>query len=205
MHKKILSILITGTIVFSSASIVMAGESAKGTHEITSSNIPFYSGGALLGELPLYFLDGVTDLPYVEANNIPDVLGSVMGSLTGEYSYSAETNGSVVTITRNNNNPDAMDNGVYAAFDFENDTITFLDHDLFCMKAGAATLLDVTTVNTVNANGESMILQKVNKDSLDRYGDELVVRAGEYGIDFVEQDGKYLVPLQTLVDFTSCC
>ena len=67
MHKKILSILITGTIVFSSASIVMAGESAKGTHEITSSNIPFYSGGALLGELPLYFLDGVTDLPYVEA------------------------------------------------------------------------------------------------------------------------------------------
>ena len=203
VHKKILSILITGTIVFSSASIVMAGESAKGTHEITSSNIPFYSGGALLGELPLYFLDGVTDLPYVEANNIPDVLGSVMGSLTGEYSYSAETNGSVVTITRNNNNPDAMDNGVYAAFDFENDTITFLDHDLFCMKAGAATLLDVTTVNTVNANGESMILQKVNKDSLDRYGDELVVRAGEYGIDFVEQDGKYLVPLQTLVDFTS--
>ena len=203
VHKKILSILITGTIVFSSASIVMAGESAKGTHEITSSNIPFYSGGALLGELPLYFLDGVTDLPYVEANNIPDVLGSVMGSLTGEYSYSAETNGSVVTITRNNNNPDAMDNGVYAAFDFENDTITFLDHDLFCMKDGAATLLDVTTVNTVNANGESMILQKVNKDSLDRYGDELVVRAGEYGIDFVEQDGKYLVPLQTLVDFTS--
>ena len=192
MHKKILSILITGTIVFSSASIVMAGESAKGTHEITSSNIPFYSGGALLGELPLYFLDGVTDLPYVEANNIPDVLGSAMGSVTGEYSFSAETEGSVVT----------MDNGVYAAFDFENDTITFLDHDLFCWKPGATTVLDVTTVSTVNAEGEPIVLQKVNKDSLDRYGNELVVRAGDYGIDFVEQDGYYLVPLQTLVDFT---
>ncbi len=181
----------------------MDSESNEGTHEITSSNIPFYSGGAHIGDLPLYFLDGVTDLPYVEANNIPDVLGSVMSSLTGEYSFSAKTDGSVVTIIRNNKNPDAMDNGVYADFDFENDTITFQDYDLFCWKSGATTLLDVTTVNTVNANGEPMILQKVNKDSLDRYGDELVVRAGDYGIDFVEQDGKYLVPLQTLVDFTS--
>ena len=177
-------------------------ESTEGIHEITSSSIPFYSGGALLGEIPLYFLDGVKDLPYVEANNIPDVLGSAMGSVTGEYSFSAETEGSVVTITRNNNNPGAMDNGVYAAFDFENDTITFLDHDLFCWKPGATTVLDVTTVSTVNAEGEPIVLQKVNKDSLDRYGNELVVRAGDYGIDFVEQDGYYLVPLQTLVDFT---
>ena len=202
MHKKILAALIAGTMVISSASSVMAGENAAGAHEITSSNIPYYAGGALLGELPLYFLDGITDLPYVEANNIPDVLLSAMGSLTGEISYSAETNGSVVTITRNNTTPGAMDDGVYATFDFENDIITFLDHDLFCWKPGATTVLDVTTVSTVNADGEPMILQKVNKDSLDRYGDELVVRAGDYGIDFVEQDGKYLIPLQTLVDFT---
>ena len=30
-------------------------ESTEGIHEITSSSIPFYSGGALLGEIPLYF------------------------------------------------------------------------------------------------------------------------------------------------------
>ena len=44
-------------------------------------------------------------------------------------------------------------------------------------------------------------LLSIEKQSFDRYGDELVVRAGDYGIDFVEQDGKYYLPLQTLNDF----
>ena len=180
---------------------VMAENTAV-THEITSASYPLYVGTTNFGDVTLCFLDGANDMPYIEATEMHGVLASIMNSTTGNFNYTMNTEGSVVTLTRNNlKTPGAVDDGAYAAFDFDKDTITFSDHDLFCWKDNVTTVLDTTAIATFNANGEPSILQKVDKGNLDRYGDALVVRCGDYGIDLILQDGKYLVPLQTMVDF----
>ncbi|MBR0368681.1 MAG: hypothetical protein IJH86_09865 [Clostridia bacterium] len=46
------------------------------------------------------------------------------------------------------------------------------------------------------------LFQKNTDFSFDRYGDGLVLNLADYGIELIEQDGQYLVPMQTLVDFT---
>ena len=208
MKKKLLAGLLSismvaGTMMSGCGGTTSAEKTGSGTkkHEISSGSFPLHAGAINAGERTLYFLDGVKDLPYVDANDIPQWCEDIMGPQKGEFSFSLKVEGSVATIFRNTADPEAVDNGTYAAFDFDKDSITFLDHDLFCWKPGATTVMDVVSVSTVNASGQPSLLQKVEKQSLDRYGDELVVKAGDYGIDFVQQDGKQLVPLQTLVDF----
>lgn len=172
------------------------------THEITTASFNLLIGTTDIGlPIPLYFLDGADDLPYLEMDDVLTLILLTLSSTTGAYTFTINTEDPVVTITRVNPTEGALDNGVYAAFDFEKDTIEFSDHDLFCWKAESNTVLDITSISTYNAEGEPSVLQKVEKNSLDRYGTELVVRAGDYGIDLIEQDGKYLVPMQTIVDF----
>ena len=198
--KKIVSLFLC--LCLMAGIVPVVAESAAVTHEISSANYPLYLGTVNLAEIPLYFLDGANDLPYIEAAMMHELIASVMNSAVGDFNYTIQTEGSVVTLTRNNlKTPGNMDDGAYAAFDFDKDTITFSDHDLFCWKSNVTTILDTTAIPTFNANGEPSILQRIDKGNLDRYGDELVVRCGDYGIDLVLQDGKYLVPLQTMVDF----
>ena len=195
--KKLLCILLASAMLLSLSIPTFAEE----THEITTDSYNIYVGSADTGlSLPLYFLDGAMDLPYIESSDIPGILMSVMGDPKNSYTFSIETDGPIATVTRNNTNSEAMDNGTNAVFDFDNDTITFSDHDLFCWKPEAGAIMDPVVLSTINAEGEPSLLQKVEKESLDRYGDALVVRAGDYGIDFIQQDGKFYIPLQTLDD-----
>ncbi|MBR2699874.1 MAG: hypothetical protein IKE76_14905 [Clostridia bacterium] len=137
--------------------------------------------------MSLYFLDGADDLPWVDVDDWPIILEDAL-----DCEVTAE--GHVVTFTRTN--------GYTMALDFEQDTITFDDFDGFLQSDNASTLLDLLSMNTENEAGESALFQKNADFSFDRYGDELVLNLADYGIELVEQDGQYLVPMQTLVDFT---
>ena len=76
--------------------------------------------------MPLYFLDGVTDLPYMEATNVHELIASLMNSPAGDFAYSMESEGSVFKLIRKNlKDPGAVDEGAYAAFDFDRDVISF--------------------------------------------------------------------------------
>ena len=195
--KKTVSLVLALSLLLTLA----APSLAEDKHEITSQTFPFIQRGIMLGDLPLYFLDGVADLPYVEGNDLSNLIHFFLGSPTGEYTFTNKIEGAVVTVTREHPAPGAMDNGAYMAIDFDANTITFSDHDLFCLKNTSISLLDITDANPFNAAGEPAVLQKVEKNSMDRYGEELIIRACDYGIDFVQQDDKYLIPLQTLADF----
>ena len=92
--------------------------------------------------IPLYFLDGAMDLPYIESEDIPGMILMNLGDPNGSYTYTSASDGPVLTITRENTNPGAVDNGANAVFDFENDTITFSDHDLFCWKPGTSAIME---------------------------------------------------------------
>ena len=195
--KKMLSILLALTMLLSLCAPAFAEES----HTITSEAFPLYTMGADTGEtFKLYFLDGVTDLPYMEISDLCDLMTGLIGQEI--VTFTKEIHGPVVTVTRNHE--DSSDDGCSATFDFDKSEIRFVDYNVFTMKPNAATILDVTSLPVFNDEGEGMLIQKVDKGTFDRYGDELVLPFSDYGIELIYQpieDGLYLLPLQTLNDF----
>ena len=164
-------------------------------HEITSAVFPIYYEGAETGmDLTLYFLDGVTDLPYIEANDFLMLISEMYDGV--KFTISSE--GPVVTINRTN---DLYEQDIPLTFDFDNDTINFMDYNLFCMKATASTILDFTNLPGFNDAGEPSLLQKVDNGAYARFGDELQIPLADYDIELIQQDGLYLIPLQTISDF----
>ena len=74
--KKLVSILLALTI----ALVFCAPAFAAASHTITSAEYPFCLMGMDLGmKKTLYFLDGVTDLPYVDTNGLLDMLNFSFG------------------------------------------------------------------------------------------------------------------------------
>ena len=197
--KKLFSLMLALSMALALCVPAWADES----HTVTGEEFPIYAGGQDTGgKIPLYFLDGVTDLPYMEAGKLCEWLDGFFGSKELGVSFTMETEGPVVTYTRHHEG--SPSDGVYATFDFDKSEIVFLDYNLFVMKADASTVLDMTSKTFFNDQGEPAVLQKINKGTFDRYGDELVLPLAEYGIELVYQpieNGLYLIPLQTISDF----
>ena len=197
--KKLLSILLALTMVLSLGVPAFAADA----HEITSAAFPIYHNSVSLGmDVKLCFLDGAADLPYIEANDFLTLLNAlILGSKDHDLSFSMESDGPVVTYIRQNPAENADDNGATMVLDFDRDTIAFVDYNLFCKMASSSTMLDLTRIDVFNAEGEPAALQKLDQGTLTRYGHEVVLPLGDYGIDLVWQDGLYLIPLQTMSDF----
>ncbi len=167
------------------------------THEITSTAFPMYLMGQDLGEeITLYFLDGVKDLPYVELNDWMDLLNMINtdGGESPGYELTLETNGPIATYTR--------ETGYPMIIDFDGNTFEFVDYNYFMKLPNMSTLLDFTSSSCFNEAGEPSLMKKSDDYSFDRYGEELVLDLGAYDIDLICQDGLYLIPLQTMCDFT---
>ena len=195
--KKLLSILLIVSMIVSLGVTAFAAE----THEITSAAFPLYFDSDDMGmDVTLYFLDGVTDLPYIEVNDWLSLMDNFFDGPGTDINYSIETDGPVVTYTRHNSDSEARDNGATMVIDFDKNSIDFMDYNVFCLRGNAATLLDTVTMNLLNEAGEPVLLEKVDTGSFTRYGDELIFPLSDYGIDLIMQDGLYLVPLQTMSD-----
>ena len=177
-----------------------AEKTAK-AHEITSASYPLYVEAEPAGaELTLYFLDGVTDLPYIEINDWMALFGSFYETADAAISFELKAEGPIVTATRHNTNPEADDNLSPVTFDFDENYIEFMDYNLFTLRATSATPLDTVTMSTFNEAGEPTLLQKVDTGSFYRYGDALKFDLAAYNIDLIRQDGLYLIPMATLSD-----
>jgi hypothetical protein len=164
-----------------------------GAHDISSAEFPLYAGAEDTGfTVPLYFLDGVKDLPYVNLDGLVFLLEGLM-----DFKCSTSADGPVLTVNRYN---ELFDADIPMTIDFDSNVIFFPDYDLFNMKAGASNILDTTRLKGFNAEGEPSILQKVDNGSLVRYGKSIEINMGDYGIDLIQQDGEYLIPLQTVID-----
>ena len=186
--KKLLSILLALTMLLSLCVPAFAVEA----HAITSAAFPYYDGESEpSAELTLYFLDGMNDLPYIEANDLLALLTSVYHD---SVDFSMAADGSVVTFSRINR---LYDTDVPLSIDFDRDTLTFADYNLFAMRADQTTMLDLTAI--IMEEGAE-ILQGVGTGVLDRRGDTFELDLGAYGIDLIMQDGLYLIPLQTAAD-----
>ncbi|MCR4891255.1 MAG: S41 family peptidase [Lachnospiraceae bacterium] len=160
------------------------------TYQIEKKTMPLYFyAPEYKNELDLYFMDGKKGIPYVSANDITTLL-NLSHAYQGdpEYKLSMEKDGAKVNYTR--------ESSYSLIMDFDSDTLDFTDYDAFQIPAKGETILDILT-----NIGPNTALFQVSSNSYERYGQELVVNAGDYGIDLIQQDDEYYVPLQLVSDF----
>ena len=204
-HQKwhLLSLMLALVMAFTCVTCggtAQAYSEEAGAHSIVERDYTFYVGATedetLNQEFPLYFIDGVDDLPYVEVVDWAKFLYFMCTEVGGDadYNLSISYNDDVVTLER--------ENEYTLDFDFANDKLVFEDYDAFVHGSQDSTLIDLVAEKGVDENGNAELIMRDKKSSFDRYGDMMTVDLGAYGIHMIAQEEGYYIPLQTLVDFT---
>lgn len=165
--------------------------------DIKYSEVPFYFlDTEKTGDLNVFFI-GDSDVPYVSLADWTEILTMVMKvaymdmGLSFRLKYTPE--GQTGILTREDN--------YTMVVDCEKDTITFLDYDAFLRPEENRNLVDMLTAAD-STDEKPTLFHRIAEFSYDRYGKELVLEAGKYGIDLVMARNVCMVPLMTLVDFT---
>ena len=173
-------------------------EEANRVYAIEEKQVPAYICSLdeqLTEPYPLYFVNGVEDLPYVELREWAEILYFMNREYAGdtgyELTYFEQESGIVLE----------RENGYSLEFDFINDRLIFDDYDAFIHNSSDTTLIDLLSESGFDENGEAELFQRDTRASFDRNGDLMTVELGSYGIRMIAQDGKYYVPLQTMNDF----
>ena len=178
-----------------------ASEAAAQTHTIVSANVPlyFYAAEPFEAALPIYYADGVDDLPYM---NLPDFVGLV-NRLNDYYGVDTTYSGAA------GENPEEYDivyslNKAVTSFDFKEGSVYFGNYDAFFARPGRS-MLDVLYASGINArSGLPELFKRVTDPLMDRAGESVTIPLADYAIPLIAQDGKYLVPLHTLFSLLWC-
>ena len=196
--KQILCLLLALTLLFGCAFAESAGSEQLETHEITAKEMRMYlTSIEKYLTLKVYFVDGAKDLPWMDFEAWSEVLRILHQDIFGEKDYQTffSAKGEKATITR--------ENGYYMQADFHEKTLYFSDYNGFLHVPGETTpLLDLVSETGFNAEGEPELFKRMTDASFDRCGDAVQLDLGAYGIDMIIYEGCYLVPMQTLGDFT---
>ena len=123
--KKMLAFLLALTLL---AGMLPSAVAAELQHTVEKRDYVTYIGSVkskLTEPLPLYFLDGVDDLPYLEIDDLGELLNFMNTEINEDPNYvlTSSCSDDVVTFER--------DSGYSAVFDFAKDIITFDDYNAF--------------------------------------------------------------------------
>ena len=169
------------------------------TYGIEKKRVPLYLASTDeedTTEIDLVFMDGEGQVPYITTACAGGLLNMLMVKFYSEYdpreyALTITEDGNKVTLTRPTH--------YYAEFDFDENTIYFLDYDGFIRLSDNVPLLDTISCTGFTDEGEPFLFQ-ASESSFERYGDPVLFRPGDYGIDLIEQDGEYFIPLQLFSD-----
>ena len=154
--------------------------------------------GKAYDEVPLWLVDGVADLPYMDLKTLPEFLNVFWSVLyedeTPVQRYSGEYDASLQRYTLN-----YTVNGAAIHFNVESGSLIFVDYEL--MNYGAESQpLDLLNNPEFTVDGEPYLFQRVLQPQMIRKGDFPVISLPEYGIEFITQGDQILLPMQTLLD-----
>ncbi len=192
--KKILAILFAALLTVSA---VCAQAAEPASYQITERTYTFYNGeidDVLDQPFPLYFLNGVDDLPYVELESWMELVIFLNREWMGDTNYDLMFNATGTDAAY------VRENEYHMQFDFAEKTILFDDYNAFVHSSSEGSLLDMLSASGFTDAGESELFQRNLAASYDRYGDELKLNLADYQIPMVIQNGKYYLPLQTMND-----
>lgn len=140
--------------------------------------------------IPLYFLDGVEDLPYVDLKEFTDVLNECASNSGTDFVWYDDPESGLCSITY-------MVNGSTLGFDFTDQSVFYSDFDTFGIAPGRF-LLDMLSFSGRNSvTGEPELFERLDVSAMERKGSPQSISLGEYDIPMVWQDGLCLMPLHT--------
>lgn len=206
MIKRLTAALLAVIMLFSLCTCIAFAETGEGKqarqeHYVEKREFTLYSADpseAIAESIPLFFADGVGDLPYMEIDDFVSLLCALYNKANAETIYDIELfkHYPVVTMTR--------ESGYIVTLDFEEDFISFMDFAAFFQKPGESTLLGLVTVAGYDSEKKPLLFLRDKETSFDRYGDVKKIDLASYGIDLFSVDGHYYIPLQTLNDIFFC-
>ena len=229
MFKRILALLVVLTLLVGCAvaeTVTMDDTSAQtifdalpyhttetitmgdATHQIERRVYPLYILNTQYAlDVPLYFVDGVDDLPYMDFVEFLTLSVSTYPILRDDkYSNFA------VAIDRFDDDTGEIvfsrDNGSQITFNYHKGTLEWNDYDRFYLD-DQGYYIDPVGSHKTDASGQPYLLQRIR--SRERHGEKVVINLPDYGIPVIVPDGyginavmegeKCLIPLQTLSSF----
>ena len=172
--------------------------SEKEVPAITSKDMTFYLCKIEdTRTLPVYFI-GDSDVPYLSLKDWGEMYSYVMRTYVDkgddpQYGLAFSIIGETAALTRTDGDPYPM------TVDCAADTITFYDFDAFFRLEADRVLIDVLEADNPHSDDQKSLFLRT-AGSYQRYGDEVVLDARAYGIDFVSDGKACYMPLQTLAD-----
>lgn len=194
MIKRIFALLTVLALLSGCAVAEGDAEPGKNTYEITRESYPLYFftlEDKSEKDFPLYFADGAMDLPFVDVCDWPFILNSIFQDTPRYDGYhvtaAVDGNAGFVTVER--------ENGSVMNCNFTDGEIVFTDYNAF-RQDNSGLYFNVAGI-TKKDSEKTDVLEVTG--SRERIGNSMVLRLREkYGIPMIAQDGKYLIPLQTL-------
>ena len=199
--KRIIAIL----ILFALLPVSSLADHAP--HKLEQRSVPVYCTSSndyrdaadmiLISDFPLYYVDGVNDLPYVDLSDFMKIVNAVDTYDTcdpfGEpsepkedYILLIDESQGIITCTYQPQNSDLI-------IDFTQGTLTYTCMDTFG-KDPAYGPYELQT-------NQLDFLQRIYDPKLSRLGSAKTISLKDYGIPMLVHEGKYLLPLHTAFDF----
>jgi len=201
-----------------------------GAHAVEEKTMTFYYNDPDTSmEQTVYFIDG-SDVPYLSLADWPAVLDGPLDDSNdgpaaaapaeGTEAGSDEAGEDARATAGDLNTPDPAEdaqpdlafsmegsvgtltqpNGYNVTFDCDADVIHFLDYDAYMRPSEGAFLIDMFGTDfDIQPDGTAFYIGRL-KNSYERFGKEVTINAGDYGIDFIADGGNFYVPMQTLGD-----
>ena len=197
---KKFAILILSLSMLLNCAVVQAAAADPENHTLEMKSVPFYVGAPQNQSpdgFPLYFADGVEDLPYVELDTWAQLLNELISTIQPQLDTGFHLE--VIPLSEDETVSLVRENGSLMYVDFTDRTLTFDDYGAFIQHA-AGPYQDMVNVPPLDASGKANLL--VQTQTRSRRGEAVILDLEKYGIPMIAQDGKYLLPLQTLSAFT---
>ena len=199
--KKLAAVLLAFCMLLSAVCAAAEGGAAEDSAvQVEKKTFPIYydkSGEEPVDPaFPLYFVDGVDDLPYTEirdivalANRMKDARG--FDGLT--YLIECDEEKGIAGILVEGSTS-------VLAMDFTGKTVTYSSLDTFGQDPSLPPM-DCVGFSGFNAEtGEPELVQRVQGGGIQREGHPLIISLADYNIPMIHQDGQFLLPLHTAFD-----
>ena len=148
-------------------------------------------------DFPVYFTDGVADLPWLDVQDYADFLGISLSAKEGKEEVSdiaVTVDEAQKTVTWMRRDSDLV------IFDFAQQQITWSDYQGFSRREGRPYMdMMLQGFAGVESEGKPGIIR--TGAVRERLGKPVTLDLKKHGIPMLAQDGLYLVPLQTLSAF----
>ena len=167
-------------------------------HQIERKTFPLYVGSPAapyLEDFPVYLVDGMNDLAYLDLRDFADFLNKSMSD-TG----AAEDGPITVAVDAESDTVSFVQKaGGLLAFSFKEKKIVWTDYLAFMQSEDALYMNMLRGFKTLNSEGQPQFLEIGS--TRERHGSAVTLDLDAYGIPMLAQDGLYLVPAQTLAAF----